>query len=136
MLIENNKYAGDGFQFYQRTADALIVPEHEHLAHTIHLHLRGPVTRKVRSSGASRSTVLFQDSISLFPAGSRHAVEFVGIIDQLVLNITPQRLEKSVGESFEGQSIEVQGCDQAADARVEHLIRALRQSAGWSSRRE
>ena len=125
MLIENNKYAGDGFQFYQRTADALIVPEHEHSAHTIHLHIRGPVTRKVRSSGASRSTVLFQDSISLFPAGTRHAVEFVGIIDQLVFNVTAQQLEKSLSESLNGQSIRVQECDQAVDGRLEHLIRAL-----------
>ena len=125
MSTENNKYNGDGFQFYHRTADSLIIPEHEHFAHTAHLHLKGPVARKVRCSGLSRSTVLFQNSISLFPAGTCHAVEFVGIVDQLVLNIIPQRLEKSMGESFEEKSIEVQECDQAADGRMEHLIHAL-----------
>jgi AraC family transcriptional regulator len=52
-------------------------------------------------------------------------VEFVGIIDQLVFNITAQHLEKSLSGSLNGQSIRVQECDQAVDGRVEHLIRAL-----------
>jgi AraC family transcriptional regulator len=122
---EKEQYSGNGFLFYRRSADSLIIAEHEHAAHTIHLHLKGPVTRKLQAGSGNRSTVLFQDSISLFPAGTLHTVEFTGLLDQLVFNITPQHLEKCAGESLRARAIEVYECDQATDARVEHLVRAL-----------
>ena len=127
MLLESEtqRYSGDGFLFYRRSANSLVIPEHEHAAHTLHLHLKGPITRNLHLGSLSRSTVLFQDSISLFPKGTLHVVEFTGLLDQLVFNITPQHLEKCVGESLRARTIEVKECDQATDARVEYLVRAL-----------
>jgi AraC family transcriptional regulator len=125
--VEQPSYRGSGFTFHRRFTEKHSIPQHEHDKHTVQLQTKGPVRFESHDGGKTRCVILQAGAISLFPKGTRHAVSYSDEIDQLTLNIDPERMIKGFGDALLKSTLELQEREELKDTRIEHLLHALRQ---------
>lgn len=123
--LEKRSYRGSGFTFYRRSTEKHSIPHHEHHNHTLQLQTKGPVGFESHDAERTRHVILEAGTISLFPKGTRHSVSYSDEIDQLTLNIDPERMIIAFGDSLQKSTLELQEREELKDARIEHLLYAL-----------
>jgi len=125
--VEKLSYWGSGFSLHRRSSEKHSIPCHEHHTHSLQLQTRGPVGFESRNSERTRRVILRAGTISLFPKGTRHSVSYSDEIDQLTLNIDPERMINAFGDALRKSTLQLQEREELKDARIEHLLYALQQ---------
>ena len=125
--VEKPSYMGSGFTLHRRCSQKHSIPHHEHHTHTLQLQIKGPVGFESHDNEKTRRVILQAGAISLFPKGTRHRVSYSDEIDQLTLNINPERMMNAFGDSLPKSTLELQEREELKDARIEHLLHGLQQ---------
>src|SRR5215468_4484114 len=104
MPCREESYRCEGFRFFRRCAGWPVDRDRERPVHAIHLEVAEPA------------------AVSLLPAGT-HSERSGVRADELVLELPPALLEKSLGERR--GALELQRQEDIQDPRIQHLMYAL-----------